>query len=568
MPIRRLPEDVTHRIAAGEVIERPASVVKELVENALDAGAGRVTVKIVQGGTFSIVVEDDGTGIQQSEVPLAVERFATSKLESIDDLERISTLGFRGEALASIAAVSRFEIRSRKHGVPEGAFIRVEGGRTVAEGAIETSEGTRVQVDDLFFNLPARRKFLKAFPAEQRRILKVIQDFAIYSPEKAFVLVGDGKTLFRWEGGSRKEALSSILGDPAGKQALYEKGPVRVETWNANCRPGKRTEILSFVNGRRVVEPTVRSALFSLGAEVSGDWIVLVECPPGEVDVNIHPAKAEVRFRKPGSIFEAVRGAARAAGGRGTDLPLTGAAEPGPPVFPWNVTETRFPFRAAEPRSPVAPTQVTEPGEENPPFAQASSGSEDMGAAFYLGCFSEGFLVFSHGEDLVIMDPHAAHERVLFDRLWASLAGRLPSQGLVPGEELSPSLSAGSLEHQGDLSGIGFSFTEKEDGSLILQTVPSCRGLEQVSPADLLRGALDALDEHSGESLETRLATRWAYAACHGAAKLGDRFSREEALALWRQLAAARVPQRCPHGRPTLLRLSGLQLKRHFGRKD
>ena len=166
------------------------------------------------------------------------------------------------------------------------------------------------------------------------------------------------------------------------------------------------------------------------------------------------------------------------------------------------------------------------------------------------------------------MDPHAAHERVLFDSLWASLADKPPSQGLVPGEELSPSLSAGSLEHREELAGIGFSFTEKGDGSLILQSVPSCGGLEPVSPGDLLRGALDALDEHSGESLQTRLATRWAYAACHGAVKLGDRFSPEEALALWRRLSEARVPQSCPHGRPTLLRLSGLQLKRHFGRKD
>lgn len=568
MPIRRLPEDVTHRIAAGEVIERPASVVKELVENALDAGAERVTVRIVQGGTFSIVVEDDGTGIPQSEVRLAVERFATSKLESIDDLERISTLGFRGEALASIAAVSRFEIRSRKRGTPEGAFIRVEGGRTVAEGSIETSEGTRVQVDDLFFNLPARRKFLKGFPAEQRRILKVIQDFALCSPSKAFLFAGDGKTLFRWEGGNRKEALASILGDPEGKQALYEKGAVRVETWNANGRPGKRTEILSFVNGRRVVEPTVRSALFSLGPEVSGDWIILVECPPGEVDVNIHPAKAEVRFRNPGTIFEAVRGAARAATSRGTDVPLLVAAEPGSPVFPWNGTETRLPYRVAEPRLPFAEKSTALPGERTAAGGQFSAGPGEAKETLYLGCFSEGFLVFSHGDDLVIMDPHAAHERVLFDSLWASLADKPPSQGLVPGEELSPSLSAGSLEHREELAGIGFSFTEKGDGSLILQSVPSCRGLEPVSPGDLLRGALDALDEHSGESLQTRLATRWAYAACHGAVKLGDRFSPEEALALWRRLSEARVPQSCPHGRPTLLRLSGLQLKRHFGRKD
>lgn len=568
MPIRRLPEDVTHRIAAGEVIERPASVVKELVENALDAEAGRVTVKIVQGGTFSIVVEDDGTGIPQSEVPLAVERFATSKLETIDDLERISTLGFRGEALASIAAVSRVEIRSRKRGVSEGAFIRIEGGRAVAEGAIETSEGTRVQVDDLFFNLPARRKFLKASNAEQRRILKVIQDFALCSPGKAFVLLGDGKTLFRWEGGSRKDALASILGDPEGRQAVYEKGPIRVETWNANDRPGKRTEILSFVNGRRVVEPTIRSALFSLGAEVSGDWVILVQCPPGEVDVNIHPAKAEVRFRNPGAIFEAVRGASRAATSRGTNLPLPGSADPGSPVFPWDGTESRFPSRVAENRSSLTETPPTRPGERNTPSRQSPAELEEVGEPSYLGCFSEGFLVFSLGDDLVVMDPHAAHERVLFDRLWASLAGKPPSQGLTPGEELSPSLSAGSLEHREELAAIGFSFSGNEDGSLVLQSVPSCRGLEAVSPADLLRGALDALDEHSGESLETRLATRWAYAACHGAVKLGDRFSREEALALWRQLAATRVPQSCPHGRPTFLRLSGLHLKRHFGRKD
>jgi len=186
----------------------------------------------------------------------------------------------------------------------------------------------------------------------------------------------------------------------------------------------------------------------------------------------------------------------------------------------------------------------------------------------FLGSFSEGFLVYSHGDDLVLMDPHAAHERVLFDELNRALEGPVPSQRLGLGQELSPSLSSGVAEHLDELAALGFSFLGRDDGTMLLQAVPSCKGLESVSPADLLRGTLDALDENSGEPLGTRLAGRWAYAACHGAVKLGHRFTSEEALALWRQLGMSRTPQACPHGRPTLLRLAGAQMKRHFGRRD
>ena len=561
MTILRLPEDVTHRIAAGEVIERPASVVKELLENALDAGASLVTIRIVQGGTLSIVVEDDGCGIPAEELPLAVERFATSKLRGIEDLERIATLGFRGEALASIATVSRFEIRSRHEGAPEGAFLRIEGGNAVGGGPVETAEGTRVQVDDLFFNLPARRKFLKGFPAEQRRILKVVQETALAVPQVALILVADGKTLLRWEGGTRQRALESVLAASDVKTVRFERGTIRAEAWRANARPGRRTDILSFVNGRRVTEPTIRSALFALGPEAAGDWVVLLECPPNEVDVNIHPAKAEVRFRNSGSVFEAVHGAAKALVSFGAELPVPPG--PGSDFAP-------FQDRQGE----IAPwSRVAAPRDETPLPSRAFPGiadgkrevEEDLS---FLGSFSEGFLVYAHGDDLVVMDPHAAHERVLFDQLKGALEGPVPSQRLGLGQELSPSLSAGVAEHGDELAKFGFSFLQKDDGSLVLQAVPSCKGLESVSPTDLLRGTINAIDENSGEPLENRLADRWAYAACHGAVKLGHRFTPEEAISLWRQLALARTPQACPHGRPTLLRLSGLQLKRHFGRKD
>lgn len=561
MTIKRLPEDVTHRIAAGEVIERPASVVKELLENALDAGATRVTIRLVQGGTLSIVVEDDGHGIPADEVPLAVERFATSKLEGIEDLERISTLGFRGEALASIATVSRFEIRSRQEGSPEGAFLRIEGGQPVSGGPVETAAGTRVQVDDLFFNLPARRKFLKGSPAEQRRILKVIQETALAAPHVALLLVADGKTLFRWEGGSRREALEFTLGTSDARVARFDRGTIRAEAWRANARPGKRTEILSFVNSRRVTEPTIRSALFALGPETAGEWVILVDCPPGDVDVNIHPAKAEVRFRNSGAIYEAVHGAAKALLSVGTDLPVLSV--PGAPPTPFLVEQEGI----------LPWSRVASPTEGNARHPQVFSGGATGEAAStedvsFLGSFSEGFLVYSHGDDLVLMDPHAAHERVLYDELSRALEGPVPSQRLGLGQELSPSLSSGVAEHLEELAALGFSFLGRDDGSMLLQAVPSCKGLESVSPADLLRGTLDALDENSGESLGTRLAGRWAYAACHGAVKLGHRFTSEEALALWRQLGLSRKPQACPHGRPTLLRLAGNQMKRHFGRRD
>jgi DNA mismatch repair protein MutL len=416
-------------------------------------------------------------------------------------------------------------------------------------------------VDDLFFNLPARRKFLKGSPAEQRRILKVIQETALAAPHVALLLVADGKTLFRWEGGSRREALEFTLGTSDARVARFDRGTIRAEAWRANARPGKRTEILSFVNSRRVTEPTIRSALFALGPETAGEWVILVDCPPGDVDVNIHPAKAEVRFRNSGAIYEAVHGAAKALLSVGTDLPVLSV--PGAPPTPFLVEQEGI----------LPWSRVASPTEGNARHPQVFSGGATGEAAStedvsFLGSFSEGFLVYSHGDDLVLMDPHAAHERVLYDELSRALEGPVPSQRLGLGQELSPSLSSGVAEHLEELAALGFSFLGRDDGSMLLQAVPSCKGLESVSPADLLRGTLDALDENSGESLGTRLAGRWAYAACHGAVKLGHRFTSEEALALWRQLGLSRTPQACPHGRPTLLRLAGNQMKRHFGRRD
>ena len=563
MAIRRLPDHVTHRIAAGEVIERPASVVKELLENALDAGSTRVTLKIVQGGILSILVEDDGAGIRPEELPLAVERFATSKLFEIDDLERITTLGFRGEALASIASVSRFEIRSRPASQEEGAFLRIEGGSPVAGGAIETPPGTRVQADDLFFNLPARRKFLKSPPAEQRRILKVIQETAIVFPAVSFLFVADGKTVFRWEGGTRSEILRAVLGETRLRETRYEKGAVSAEVWRGSARPGQRTEILSFVNGRRVTEPTIRSALFSLGPEIAGDWVVLVDCPPGEVDVNIHPAKAEVRFRNSGAIFEAVHGAAKALLAPGPEMPLrkalpaegnTRGHEGAAPALPWP--------RVAAPREEESSLSV-----ETSPQEPCGPGPEAEGVRF-LGSVSDGFLVFSEGKDLVLVDPHAAHERILYDRLREAMKNSIPSQRLGLKTELSPSLAAGVEEYRFRLEELGFRFEREDEGLPSLEAVPCFPGLESVSPEDLLRSAIAALDENPEDPLDVRLARRWAYAACHGAMKLTDRIGPDEALSLWQQLFRGQNPRTCPHGRPAFLRLDGSAIRRHFGRRD
>ena len=606
--IQRLPEEISSRIAAGEVVERPSSVVKELLENALDAGSTRVVVSLRQGGKSSLVVEDDGRGIPWAELELAVERYATSKLTALEDLENIASLGFRGEALASIGTVSRMEVRSRE-GDAEGGVIRVREGVTEPKSRIHCPIGTRVQVDDLFCNLPARRKFLKSASAEYRRVLILVQSYALAYPSVAFFLENEGKQTFSSTGdGNRRDLVERMWGSepPLRCHDLTLDGTKVSLVWQPT--PGSsRPRLETFVNGRRIQDGMIRAALNSTGADISGQWLVLIDIPPLEVDVNIHPAKAEVRFRYGNRVFDALRRAAsglldapRSLNlGRSSELPALpirslsgrlpglGGPDSGPSIFsrsgsaPWKreLQQPSAGFRhgSASPEEAGVTDyfcRVATPGgtrEEMPdlPVREAPVGEaaqEEPGLPRYLGQLSGGYLLFESEGSLVIMDPHAAHERVQYEEICSRAVGQVQTQNLTFPFSLPPSLSQRARTILEDLKRLGFLFDEK-DGDLMVVGVPDLFRRRAPLAGDLVRTALDALEEEGEERTDLGLWRRWATLACKRSVKLGERMDRTEALALWQALGRCESPHSCPHGRPVVLAIEPGQLARHFGRE-
>ena len=308
--ICELSENVWSKIAAGEVVERPASVVKELVENSLDAGARRIRVKLSDGGRLKIIVEDDGAGIAFEDLPLALMYHATSKISEIEDLEKIQTLGYRGEALASIAAVAEVEIRSRRKDSDIGGMIRAREGKIIEHVQINHSQGTRIQVENLFSGLPARRKFLKSASGELRRAAVFLREYAVCNPYTSFALEHDGKEIFSTDGsGSRKFVLMKIWDSSSEIQNVnLTHGHLNLECWfqfKAGISSG-RNDLIAFVNGRVVNDPVIKSAVAQAARELAGNWALFFTLDPSLVDVNIHPAKSEVRFRYPDEIFSII----------------------------------------------------------------------------------------------------------------------------------------------------------------------------------------------------------------------------------------------------------------------
>lgn len=599
--IKRLPEEISCRIAAGEVVERPSSVVKELMENSLDAGSSRLLISLRQGGKSSLVVEDDGRGIPFPEMELAVERYATSKLASLDDLERIGSLGFRGEALASIGTVSRLEVRSREGHDDEGGVIRVDEGLVGGKSRIHCPGGTRVQVDDLFCNLPARRKFLKSSSAEYRRILALVQSYSLAYPGVAFFLENEGKQTFSSNGnGDRRALIEKMWGvePPLRRHDLVLDGTAVSLVWQPT--PGsRRTRLESFVNGRRIQDGMIRAALNSTGADISGQWLVLLDIPPGEVDVNIHPAKAEVRFRYGNRVFDALRRAASGLLDVPRSLPLSHGAVPAynPASFP----SGEIPGLKASARGPQSLPHGRMPGSPGNgrtmpeaagglsdffcrvAFPEAAQGEEplrqpdppeEIPAADgipprFMGQMTSGFLLFESEGTLVIMDPHAAHERVHYEIISAGAAGRVQIQNLALPVPLPPSLGQRSLPLLERLRGLGFRFEEKM-GEVCVLGVPDLFQRKAPSPSDLVRTALDAMEEERrGDAQDPDLDVwrRWATLACKRSVKLGEKIVEAEALALWRDLGRCENPHSCPHGRPVVLAIEPGQLVRHFGRE-
>ncbi|RME88401.1 MAG: DNA mismatch repair endonuclease MutL [Anaerolineae bacterium] len=580
MPIRTLPPEVASQIAAGEVVERPASVVKELIENALDAGARRITVTLEAAGRRLIEVGDDGCGIPAEELPLAVARHSTSKLATAEDLFRIATLGFRGEALASIGSVSRLTITSRPPGAESGARLRVDGGKVGAVERVGAPVGTVVRVEDLFYNVPARLKFLKKDVTEKRRIDALVARYALAYPRVRFLLShGKTVTLQTAGDGDRRAIMAALYGVETARQTLEvlaEEGGMRLSGLVSppSITRSNRREITFFVNGRWVQDIPLTAALLQAYHTLLmvGRYplaVLFLEVEPQEVDVNVHPAKAEVRFRNPDRVFGFVQRAIRRA-------LLAYAPVPQMPTL-WGTRRSEAPGTGLGWRLAAETRAEEAAGTPSAPTTEAGRGTQELQPSLtrlpllrLIGQVGATYLVAEGPDGLYLIDQHAAHERVLFEKLIALRAARegdAPSQTLLSPVvvNLPPDQAALLEEHLPVLRSLGFQVEAFGPNTYQVRAVPPL--FAGSDPADALRAVVEDFEEDETplqEEVEARLAAR----VCKRlAVRAGQVLSPEEQRALLSDLEACESPRTCPHGRPTMIHLSVEMLERQFGRR-
>ncbi|MEO7193135.1 MAG: DNA mismatch repair endonuclease MutL [Vicinamibacterales bacterium] len=598
--VHRLPPELANQIAAGEVVERPASVVKELVENSVDAGARRISITIDFGGKKLIVVEDDGEGMSPDDAALALERHATSKITSASDLAAIRTLGFRGEALPSIASVSRFRLRTRPRDLLAGTEVRIDGGHLTGTREVGAPEGTLIEVGELFFNLPARRKFLKADTAESAQVSRLVTQLALGYPDVGFVLrSGERLLLEAPPAGSLDERFYQIYGErtdlvrvdktAAGISvrgyvaALADQGPVR----------GPQHV---FVNRRMVRDRTITHAIqqaYSVATikERSPEVHLFIELPADRVDVNVHPTKAEVRFLDQGLVHEVLRRAVLDALGTtgAPELTLTpvllGDVAVGAPALPLGFgSQPSFP---APPQgsgdgppawvdsAPLA-TSIAGAGDvpaDPTPFNGALSGGRESVAALIrpmvpLGQFRNTFIIAADEDGVAIIDQHVAHERILFEQISERLTGRaLESQRLLTPIvlDLSPGEHQTLLQHRAELERVGFEVEDFGATSLCVAAVPAL--LDWRRSEDVLRAVAGDLDGLApGAGMHVALRQMAATMACHAAVKANDPLTREKMQYLLDELRRTAHSSVCPHGRPVVLRLTRREIEKNFER--
>lgn len=571
MGIRVLPENVAAAIAAGEVVERPESVVKELIENAIDAGASRIQITIEGGGRKRIEVVDDGEGIPSVEVPLSFARYATSKLSTKEDLFNIRTLGFRGEALSSIAAVSNLEIITRAKDEETGTKITVSGGKVKGQNPFGAPEGTTVRVQDLFFNVPVRLKFLKTKTTERRRISKVVSRYALAYPHISFTLKFEGKARIQTSGnGNRLEVLGSVLGLDIAKEmiAIPETEGSRISISGFISSPsvhrGSRREITLFIQGRWVQDASLSAAVVQAyhGLLMVGRYplaVLFIKLPPELVDVNVHPAKSEVRFQDPGTVFTVVQRVIRGV--------LLGQAPP--PQLEVETTWQSF----ERPRTPVMvdphwEIAHHESKEQSEGIVQKKLDRIQVPLLRSVGQVGASYLVAEGPDGLYLIDQHAAHERVLFEAMMRTWGEQMvESQALLEPVTLSLSHSESLLiEEQIELlKALGFDIELFGRDIFRLRAIPAI--MSNTDPSSALRSVVEEIEEDErplADAVEARIVAR----VCKRAAvKSGQVLSLEEQRNLIRDLEACETPRTCPHGRPTMIHLSVESLERQFGRR-
>ena len=607
MPIRRLPPETVNRIAAGEVVERPASAVKELVENALDAGASRVEIQVEQGGLSRILVADDGSGMPREELALALERHATSKLAPAEDgqidLLRIATLGFRGEALPSIGSVARLTLSARARGAAEAFSLRVDGGAMGEPSPcpFPGAHGARVEVRDLFFATPARLKFMKSERSESLAIAEEVKRQAMAHEAVAFALDIDGKKTLRLSAEhpgpeGRLLRLAAVLGREFESNALLidqEREGVRLSGYAGlpTFSRGNAAHQYLFVNGRPVRDRLLQGALRAAYADfLARDRhpvaALYVELDPTYVDVNVHPAKAEVRFRDPalvrGLIIGALRHALAGAGHRASTT-VAGTALAGfrPEARPnaagwsgsgqWRGPSFAYPTQGAPSLPGLAEATARVEWEPQP---QSQSGGEVVDPLDYpLGAaraqLHETYIVAQTRDGIVIVDQHAAHERLVYERMkLEAAAGQVSRQVLLLPEvvDLDPAEAERVLGRADELAELGLVVEAFGPGAVLVRETPALLG--ETDAAGLIRDIADDLAEAgSALALKERMAEVCSTMACHGSVRAGRRLAAAEMNALLRQMEATPHSGQCNHGRPTYVELKLADIEKLFGRR-
>ncbi len=593
--IVKLPDELANQIAAGEVVERPASVVKELVENSLDADARRINVTIEYGGKRLLRVEDDGLGMSPEDARLSLERHATSKIRRVEDLAAISTLGFRGEALPSIASVSRFTLRTRARGADGGTEVHVVGGAVERTSAVGAPEGTAITVEDLFFNVPARRKFLKSDGAESAQVSKLITQMALSHPAVGFTLTSAGRRLLECPpAATLADRIYQIYGDrPDLVPVLRESHGVRLAglvAALADTGPTRGPQHV-FVNHRIVKDKTIAHAIIDAYAsasikERSPEIHLFLDVPLDRIDVNVHPTKAEVRFADQSLIHEIVRrGVAEALGSArmpdlqsGTGWPIRGRQEPNEPAddgpregdpradWAWGGEPAATGWVARDPRGEWRPREPQDLAGMIGEGAMSAVGLER--GLTPLGQFRNTFIVAVDDDGLVIVDQHVAHERVLFERILERLtAARLDSQGLLVPMVLDlPGAGHDTLLARGEaLARFGFELEDFGGASVRVTAVPALLPAQDIDRTlRALADDLEGLDR--GLVAEQAVKQIAATMACHAAVRAHDPLTVEKMTHILEELRATAYSTVCPHGRPVMFRLSRRDLERRFER--
>ncbi|MFZ5557305.1 MAG: DNA mismatch repair endonuclease MutL [Pseudomonadota bacterium] len=583
--IRVLPDLLISQIAAGEVVERPASALKELLENSLDAGARAVTVELADGGIKLLSVADDGTGVPRDELPLALARHATSKIASLDDLTRVASLGFRGEALASIGAVARLSLLSRHVDEAHGWAIRCDGGRITAPEPAAIPRGTRVEVRDLYFNTPARRKFLKTATTEQANCEDAVRRVALSRADLSLALKVNGRARWQLKPGTLERRTEDLLGEEFAHAALaVDEAGAGLRLAGLAALPAyaraARDEQYFFVNGRFVRDKLLAHAVREAYRDVLHHqrhpaYVLTLEIAPEAVDVNVHPTKTEVRFRDSRAVHQFVfhalhKALAGSSAGARPAVTAAGAAAP-PAANPFRAAPAQLgvPLAAAQPAaaylSAFARARDEAGWPAHTPAAQADP-AEAPPLGYALGQLAGVYILAQNAHGLVVVDMHAAHERIVYEKLKSALDGQAPPSQplLIPAAFPADPRDVETAEHHRELiASLGFELAVLSPTSLAVRAVPGM--LAQADAERLTRDLLADIREFgASEAVTSRRNELLSTLACHGAVRANRRLSLPEMNALLREMEATERSGQCNHGRPTWFQLSMADLDKLF----